>query len=107
MTLTLNDYLLVSGLLFAIGLSGVMLRRNRGQKSSNSKALLLLKYHLTVAQLRLCDSAESCFSRGGRGAVRGANPNMRMSDNAAGGKHRHVCETQSRVPVCRTFIVSF
>ena len=26
--LTLNDYLLVSGLLFAIGLAGVMLRRN-------------------------------------------------------------------------------
>jgi NADH-quinone oxidoreductase subunit K len=28
MTLTLNHYLFVSGLLFAIGLSGVMLRRN-------------------------------------------------------------------------------
>ena len=28
MTLTLNDYLLVSGLLFAIGFSGVLLRRN-------------------------------------------------------------------------------
>lgn len=28
MTLTLNDYLLVSGLLFAIGFAGVMLRRN-------------------------------------------------------------------------------
>jgi NADH-quinone oxidoreductase subunit K len=28
MTLVLNDYLLVSGLLFAIGFSGVMLRRN-------------------------------------------------------------------------------
>ena len=28
MTLTLNDYLLVSGLLFAIGFTGVMLRRN-------------------------------------------------------------------------------
>jgi len=28
MTLTLNHYLLVSGLLFAIGLAGVMLRRN-------------------------------------------------------------------------------
>ncbi|HEX8295760.1 MAG TPA: NADH-quinone oxidoreductase subunit NuoK [Chthoniobacteraceae bacterium] len=28
MTVTLNDYLLVSGLLFAIGFSGVMLRRN-------------------------------------------------------------------------------
>jgi NADH-quinone oxidoreductase subunit K len=28
MTLTLNHYLLVSGLLFAIGFSGVMLRRN-------------------------------------------------------------------------------
>jgi NADH-quinone oxidoreductase subunit K len=28
MTLTLNNYLFVSGLLFAIGLSGVMLRRN-------------------------------------------------------------------------------
>lgn len=28
MTLTLNHYLLVSGLLFAIGLGGVMLRRN-------------------------------------------------------------------------------
>src|SRR5438128_4458469 len=28
MTLSLNDYLLVSGLLFAIGFSGVMLRRN-------------------------------------------------------------------------------
>jgi NADH-quinone oxidoreductase subunit K len=28
MTLSLNDFLLVSGLLFAIGLSGVMLRRN-------------------------------------------------------------------------------
>ena len=28
MTLSLNDYLLVSGLLFAIGLAGVMLRRN-------------------------------------------------------------------------------
>ncbi len=28
MTLTLNHYLLVSGLLFAIGLCGVMLRRN-------------------------------------------------------------------------------
>ena len=28
MTLSLNDYLLVSGLLFAIGLCGVMLRRN-------------------------------------------------------------------------------
>lgn len=28
MTLTLNDYLLVSGMLFAIGFAGVMLRRN-------------------------------------------------------------------------------
>lgn len=28
MTLTLNNYLLVSGLLFAIGFAGVMLRRN-------------------------------------------------------------------------------
>lgn len=28
MSLTLNDYLLVSGLLFAIGFTGVMLRRN-------------------------------------------------------------------------------
>src|ERR1700759_1016060 len=28
MTLTLNDYLLVSGLLFSIGLAGVLLRRN-------------------------------------------------------------------------------
>ena len=28
MPLTLNDYLLVSGLLFAIGFAGVMLRRN-------------------------------------------------------------------------------
>jgi NADH-quinone oxidoreductase subunit K len=28
MTLTLNDYLFVSGLLFAIGFGGVMLRRN-------------------------------------------------------------------------------
>jgi NADH-quinone oxidoreductase subunit K len=28
MTLILNDYLLVSGLLFAIGFAGVMLRRN-------------------------------------------------------------------------------
>ncbi len=28
MTLTLNDYLLVSGLLFAIGFGGVLLRRN-------------------------------------------------------------------------------
>ena len=28
MTVTLNDYLLVSGLLFAIGFAGVMLRRN-------------------------------------------------------------------------------
>jgi NADH-quinone oxidoreductase subunit K len=28
MNLTLNDYLLVSGLLFAIGFAGVMLRRN-------------------------------------------------------------------------------
>ena len=28
MTLALNDYLLVSGLLFAIGFAGVMLRRN-------------------------------------------------------------------------------
>jgi NADH-quinone oxidoreductase subunit K len=28
MTLTLNDYLLVSGLLFAIGFAGVLLRRN-------------------------------------------------------------------------------
>ena len=28
MTLSLNDYLFVSGLLFAIGLTGVMLRRN-------------------------------------------------------------------------------
>ncbi len=28
MELTLNDYLLVSGLLFAIGLGGVLLRRN-------------------------------------------------------------------------------
>ncbi len=28
MILTLNDYLLVSGLLFAIGFAGVMLRRN-------------------------------------------------------------------------------
>lgn len=28
MTLTLNDYLFVSGLLFATGLAGVMLRRN-------------------------------------------------------------------------------
>ena len=28
MTLSLNDYLLVSGLLFAIGFAGVMLRRN-------------------------------------------------------------------------------
>lgn len=28
MTLTLNHYLMVSGLLFAIGFSGVMLRRN-------------------------------------------------------------------------------
>jgi NADH-quinone oxidoreductase subunit K len=28
MTLTLNDYLLVSGLLFTIGLAGVLLRRN-------------------------------------------------------------------------------
>ena len=28
MTLTLNDFLLVSGLLFAIGFAGVMLRRN-------------------------------------------------------------------------------
>ena len=28
MTLTLNDYLLVSGLLFATGFAGVMLRRN-------------------------------------------------------------------------------
>jgi len=28
MTLTLNDYLLVSGLLFALGFAGVLLRRN-------------------------------------------------------------------------------
>lgn len=28
MTLNLNDYLLVSGLLFAVGFAGVMLRRN-------------------------------------------------------------------------------
>lgn len=28
MTLTLNDYLLVSGLLFSIGFAGVLLRRN-------------------------------------------------------------------------------
>lgn len=28
MTVTLNDYLLVSGLLFAIGFAGVLLRRN-------------------------------------------------------------------------------
>lgn len=28
MTITLNDYLLVSGLLFAIGFAGVLLRRN-------------------------------------------------------------------------------
>ena len=28
MTLTLNDYLLVSGLLFAVGFAGVLLRRN-------------------------------------------------------------------------------
>jgi len=79
-----------------------MLRCNIGRKHSNSKALLLLKCHEAVAEIRLCDSQDSWLSGGGL-ELYGAIRTSCMSDNAAGGKHRHVRETQSRVHLLSKF----
>ena len=47
------------------------------------------KYHKSVAEIRLCDSDESCSSSGRASAVREGIP-AELSDNAAGGKRRHL-----------------
>jgi hypothetical protein len=47
----------------------VMLHRNSGKKSSNSKALMLLKCHGSVAMIRLCDGLQSWFISSGAEAM--------------------------------------
>jgi hypothetical protein len=43
-----------------------MLHCNNLNKSSNYNDLVLLKYHVGVAQIRLCDRPDSCSISGGR-----------------------------------------
>ena len=60
--------------------------------------LMLLKYHWTVAEIRLCDSPSLALVRAGE-RLFGRGSQQAQSDNAAGGKRRHVHETQSRVAI--------